>query len=468
MAEEAKDRGNEAFIAGRYEVAVCHYSDGIELSPDDYILYSSRYAAYAALDLNHLALRDAVKTYNLQPGWPEAYSCLAYAHLSLGLLDQAICSFKLGLEISPDNDDLKSGYEDAVSQAKKQVEPLKPHEYGNIFGFSSFWEKLEADPDTAKFASQPDFLTMMREVEDDPFNANKYSADPRLLQAIGVLLNVRFRAAKEPVPESSLAESRSKKVEEKKLQSIEEEPEYEIEVKKNYEATVRNYITEIDLEGNINELQKEKPSSALELALKLLRVPKIDYQKLPARKSKINGKRNIKEEMDNINRRTSIPTLNNKFVEVDSSEFMMHSNEQDKELANYMLQVFHSLPMGKKMEMEKEALDERALFEAVRDHHTELLKQNPNNPQAYGDRSGCHIVLRALDEALKDAEKCIELDPCFWKGYLRKGQVLYRMKEFGRAVEIYLLGLKRCQDNEELASALGRIIYQFDTDGNSE
>lgn len=273
MAEEAKDRGNAAFKAREYEAAVHHYSDGIDLSPDNYVLYSNRSAAYAALNLNLLALKDAVKIYELRPDWPRTYVRLGSAHLGLGRLDQAICSFKLGLEIGPDDGLLKSGYEKAMSQAKKRAQPLKAHVFGDIFTAPSVWEKLKSDPDTVKFVHQRDFQRMMRELQQDPFNANKHSSDPRLLQALGVVLNVKFRVAKEPAPESGFM-----KVDKQRQQhNVEEEPEDEIEAKTNLEATIGNYITEIDLEDNINELEKEKQLSAFDRAGAILRMPKVMF-----------------------------------------------------------------------------------------------------------------------------------------------------------------------------------------------
>ena len=56
----------------------------------------------------------------------------------------------------------------------------------------------------------------------------------------------------------------------------------------------------------------------------------------------------------------------------------------------------------------------------------------------------------ALPEGLKDAEKCIELDPTFSKGYTRKGAVQFFMKEYDKALETYQEGLKHDPNNQEL------------------
>jgi tetratricopeptide (TPR) repeat protein len=42
----------------------------------------------------------------------------------------------------------------------------------------------------------------------------------------------------------------------------------------------------------------------------------------------------------------------------------------------------------------------------------------------YSNRSATHLKLKDAAAALKDADKCIELDPQWHKGWFRKGQAL--------------------------------------------
>lgn len=57
--------------------------------------------------------------------------------------------------------------------------------------------------------------------------------------------------------------------------------------------------------------------------------------------------------------------------------------------------------------------------------------------QAYSNRAACYTKLGALPEGLKDANKCIELDDTFVKGYSRKGAIQFFMKEYDKALETY-------------------------------
>lgn len=81
--------------------------------------------------------------------------------------------------------------------------------------------------------------------------------------------------------------------------------------------------------------------------------------------------------------------------------------------------------------------------------------------QAYSNRAACYTKLGALPEGLKDAEKCIELDPTFAKGYTRKGAAQFLMKDYDKALETYQAGLKHDPHNQELLDGVKRYIIVF-------
>lgn len=76
--------------------------------------------------------------------------------------------------------------------------------------------------------------------------------------------------------------------------------------------------------------------------------------------------------------------------------------------------------------------------------------------QVYSNRAACYTKLGAMPEGLKDAEKCIELDPTFSKGYTRKGAIQFFMKEYDKAMETYQEGLKHDPSNQELLDGVKR------------
>ena len=82
--------------------------------------------------------------------------------------------------------------------------------------------------------------------------------------------------------------------------------------------------------------------------------------------------------------------------------------------------------------------------------------------QVYSNRAACYTKLGAMPEGLKDAEKCIELDPTFSKGYTRKGAVQFFMREYEKALETYQEGLKHDPRNEDLLDGVRRCVTWID------
>jgi stress-induced-phosphoprotein 1 len=62
--------------------------------------------------------------------------------------------------------------------------------------------------------------------------------------------------------------------------------------------------------------------------------------------------------------------------------------------------------------------------------------------------------LKKWDDALADAEKCVELKPDWAKGYSRLGGALYGKRKFEDAVGAYKKGLAIDDSNASLQSGL--------------
>jgi len=77
--------------------------------------------------------------------------------------------------------------------------------------------------------------------------------------------------------------------------------------------------------------------------------------------------------------------------------------------------------------------------------YTESIKRDPADPRGYNNRAAAYTKLVALPDALKDADKAIEVDPKFVKGYIRKSLVLFAMREYSKAME----AVQRASDADE-------------------
>jgi stress-induced-phosphoprotein 1 len=85
---------------------------------------------------------------------------------------------------------------------------------------------------------------------------------------------------------------------------------------------------------------------------------------------------------------------------------------------------------------------------------TEAIKLDPKNHVLYSNRSGSYAALGRYEEALNDANKCIELKPDWGKGYSRKGLAEFQLNRLEEAVCTFRAGLKIDSTNVALQDGL--------------
>ena len=82
--------------------------------------------------------------------------------------------------------------------------------------------------------------------------------------------------------------------------------------------------------------------------------------------------------------------------------------------------------------------------------YTKAIKAEPGNHVFYSNRSQAFLKLSKVQKALEDAEKCIELNPEFVKGYHRKAASLHASQKTEEACEVLLTAIELGLDNNEL------------------
>ncbi|CAK0818956.1 unnamed protein product [Prorocentrum cordatum] len=92
------------------------------------------------------------------------------------------------------------------------------------------------------------------------------------------------------------------------------------------------------------------------------------------------------------------------------------------------------------------AFKEKKFDEAVK-HYNKAINLDPSNAAYYSNRSGAWSSKGSHDSALNDAEKCLQIDPGFVKGYSRKGKALFDMQRWDEAETAYQEGLAKDPSN---------------------
>ncbi|CAJ1928335.1 unnamed protein product [Sphenostylis stenocarpa] len=503
MADEAKAKGNAAFSSGDYAAAIRHFSDAIALSPTNHVLYSNRSASYASLQNYSDALTDAKKTVELKPDWSKGYSRLGAAHLGLSQYDDAVSAYKKGLEIDPNNEPLKAGLADAqkaqAAASRPRSSPANP--FGDAFSGPEMWTRLTADPTTRAYLQQPDFVKMMQDIQKDPNKLNLHLKDQRVMQAIGVLLNVKIQTSPPTDAEMPDTSERKRPVEAEPAKQPQPEPEPEPEPmdfsedeknakqrkaealkekeagnaaykKKDFDTAIQHYTKALELDDKDISYLTNRAAVYLEMgkydecikdcdtAVERGRELRSDF-KMIARALTRKGTALVKMAKCSKDYDPAIETFQKALTEHRNPDTLKKLNEAEKAKKDLEQEEYFDPKLAdEEREKGNEFFKQQKYPEAVK-HYTESIRRNPKDPRAYSNRAACYTKLGAMPEGLKDAEKCIELDPTFVKGYTRKGAVQYFMREYDKALETYREGLKYDANNQELLEGIRTCIQQI-------
>ncbi|XP_051218444.1 hsp70-Hsp90 organizing protein [Lolium perenne] len=507
MADEAKAKGNAAFSAGRFEEAAGHFGAAIALAPDNHVLYSNRSAAYASLGRFTDALADAERTVALRPDWAKGYSRLGAARLGLADAAGAVEAYEKGLALDPSNAALR----DALAQARPRARGGDA--IGKVFQGPDLWTKIAADPATRAFLDQPDFTRMLREVQRNPAALNTYLSDPRMVQVLSLLLNIRMQnqssneapesapspspsqstpppppspkqqpedKPREPEPEPvEMTDEEKERKEKKAAAQKEKEAGNAAYKKKDFETAIQHYTKAMELDDEDISYLTNRAAVYLEMgqydecikdcdvAVERGRELRADF-KMISRALTRKGTALAKLAKSSKDYDVAIETFQKALTEHRNPDTLKRLNDAERAKKELEQQEYYDPKIAdEEREKGNEFFKQQKYPEAVK-HYTEALRRNPKDPKVYSNRAACYTKLGAMPEGLKDAEKCIELDPAFSKGYTRKGAIQFFMKEYDKAMETYQEGLKHDPSNQELLDGVKRCIQQINKANRGE
>jgi stress-induced-phosphoprotein 1 len=143
-----KELGTKAFTAKDFNTAIEHFTAAIKEAPHDHTLYSNRSACYFNLGKSSSALTDAEKCIEIKGDWDKGHQRRAMALQQMGKFDEAIAAYERGLQLNPDNAQIKQGLEQARREKAAAETQPDDGDDGNMFGPASK-AKLMANPQIA-------------------------------------------------------------------------------------------------------------------------------------------------------------------------------------------------------------------------------------------------------------------------------------------------------------------------------
>eukprot|EP00449_Zooxanthella_nutricula_P021757 CAMPEP_0198530164 /NCGR_PEP_ID=MMETSP1462-20131121/26192_1 /TAXON_ID=1333877 /ORGANISM="Brandtodinium nutriculum, Strain RCC3387" /LENGTH=245 /DNA_ID=CAMNT_0044260033 /DNA_START=45 /DNA_END=779 /DNA_ORIENTATION=+ len=94
--------------------------------------------------------------------------------------------------------------------------------------------------------------------------------------------------------------------------------------------------------------------------------------------------------------------------------------------------------------------------EAIKNYN-KAIQLDPKQAAFYSNRAACWSSKGSHESALADANRCLEADPDFVKGYSRKGKALFDLQKLDEAEAAYQEGLAKDPANAGIASGLADV-----------
>lgn len=479
---EFKAKGNKALSEGKVDDALKFYTEAIKVDPKNHVLYSNRSAAYAKKEDYSKALQDAETVIEIKPDWPKGYSRKGSALEFLNRYEEAKMAYEEGLKYDANNEQLKNG----VSSANRHLTgPAGSQPLGSPFGdVAGMMKKLSEDPRTKEYLKQPDYLQMLSTMASNPQMLATNLSDPRMRDTLSVLIGMDLgaatgadepmeaqpRKAATPPPEPMQEEEPDnvkKALEEKNLGNAAYKKKNFEEALKHYDAAFELDPTNITLLTNKSAVyyemgQMETCRDTCKKAIEIGRENHTDF-KLIAKAYARMGNSYMKEE----NYKDAITCYNKSLLDHRTKDVLGKLQQCEKALAEAerLAYIDPEIALEEKNKGNEEY--KKGKYPEALKHYSESIKRNPDAAATYSNRAATYMKLVEFRLALKDCDTCIEKDPKFVKGYVRKGGSLEAMKEYSRASDAYKKALEIDPNNNEATEGYRRCLsntYQSQND----
>jgi len=142
-------------------------------------------------------------------------------------------------------------------------------------------------------------------------------------------------------------------------------------------------------------------------------------------------------------------------------------NSTKKQKSKYEAEQYLDADKGEEHKTAGNALFTKGDFPGAIKEFDEGVRRDPKNKAIYSNRCQAFIKLNAPVDALKDAEKCLELDPKFVKAYAKKGNCHCLMREYHKAMRAFEQALEIDPNNKDCLDGKQKTLYSINTQASS-
>jgi len=167
----------------------------------------------------------------------------------------------------------------------------------------------------------------------------------------------------------------------------------------------------------------------------------------------------------------SISTFKDAMLEDNDHGIKEQMKKVEKEKKEVDRLAFLSPEKGEENRLKGNEYFEKGEFREAIKEYNEGIRRDPENIKIYSNRCFAYIKVYDPPAALKDADKCLEMDPKMIKAWVRKGTIHQLMKEYHKAIAAYDNGLKIEPDNVDLKTGKMKTMMAIQsgaTDGQTD
>lgn len=181
-AEEAKQKGNDAFRAQDWPKAVEHYEEAVKRAPNNAAIRNNLSAALCKIMDFNGAKREVEKALELDPKYVKAWARKGDIEIVMKEFHKAMDSFNKGLELEPDNPACKEGLRKVTQQINygrhAMTEEQKKEQAAHAM----------ADPEIQAILQDPIVQQTLRDFSENPAAAQQAMNNPGMRAKIEKLV----------------------------------------------------------------------------------------------------------------------------------------------------------------------------------------------------------------------------------------------------------------------------------------
>lgn len=487
-ANSLKDLGNKAFAAKDWDTAIDYFSQGLEIDPKNHVLWSNRSAAKAGKKDWAAALADAEECVKVNPGWAKGYARKGAALHGSRRYKEAISAYEEGLKVE-DSPALRKGLgEVKEALASSEVDDAGMG-LGKMFSDPNLIGKLAANPRTAKHLADPAFVQRLQAIQQNPRLASNALQDPRMIDVMGVAMGIDLSAttrpegsgddddifkgfrpppsssprspppaaptpsSSKPAPAPAPAPQEDVEMVDDEDAKVKKEAEAEKKIgaeaykKRDFDTAVQHFekaweiwpkdITYLTNAGAayFEKGDYDKAIEVCEKAVEEGRSIRADYKLVAKAFGRIGTSYQRKNDTD-----AALKYFNKSLTEHRTPDILNKLKEVEKAKAEAERLAYVDPEKSAAAREEGNVKFKGGDYAGSVKDYTESIKRDPLDARGYNNRAAAYMKLMAFPDALKDAEKAIEVDPKFIKAYIRKANILFSMREYTRALEALQAG----------------------------